>query len=41
MIDADMDFENMDKMHLQKTLVKTLWKILDKNQSTKAFSDDS
>ncbi len=30
-IDADMDFENMDKMHLQKTLIRTLWKVLEKN----------
>lgn len=40
-IDADMDFENLDKIHLQKCLVKTLWKVLENNSQFQAFSDDS
>jgi hypothetical protein len=35
-----MDFENMDKTHIIKSLIKTLWTVK-ASHSWQAFSDDS
>jgi hypothetical protein len=38
-LEAEMDFENMDKAHIMKSLIKTLWSIRP-SHSWPAFSDD-
>jgi ubiquitin-activating enzyme E1 len=40
LIDSDMDFENMDKMHILKAILIQLWKFNSTNQSVNFFEND-
>ena len=39
MIDCDMDFENMDKVHHNKILLKVLWKFISQNGMPDYYND--